>query len=287
MSKSMFSRYDASAHKALSFEKDAVFRLLVVMMVLLGWLAGMGAASLLGLEKVYDNWQLMQKSHISVYLQPDSAPEEIERLLSSLENVQGVHQAMLLDQESTLSLVRPYLGEQPTLPLPKIIDVTVGDEVDRVSFDAILADIFPLAEVDDARDMLVTVSHGVRLVQLAALGISSIVFVVMALLVALTVRAGLRAKRQALAVLQYIGATDGFVVGLVGRQVMGRAIVGAAGAAFVSCISLLVLGQLWPELNLYLSWDVWLACVAMPAFLTVVVQIAAHDAARRVVRGVR
>lgn len=287
MFKHLFTRYDASAHKALSFEKDAVFRLLVVMMVLLGWLAGMGAASLLGLEKVYDNWQLMQKSHISVYLLPDSAPDDIQRLLESLQNVQGVHQAMALDQDSTLSLVRPYLGDNPSLPLPKIIDVTVGDELDRVSFDAILADIFPLAEVDDARDMLVTVSHGVRLVQLAALGISGVVFVVMALLVALTVRAGLRAKRQALAVLQYIGATDGFVVGLVGRQVLGRAVVGAAGAALISLISLFVLGQLWPELQLYFGWEVWIACAFMPALLTLVVQIAAHSAARRVVSGVR
>lgn len=282
-----FARYDGSAHKALSFEKDAVFRLLVVMMVLLGWLAGMGAASLMGLEKVYENWQLTQKSHISVYLQPDSDPADIERVLSSLENVQGVEQAMMLDAESTLSLVKPYLGEQPSVPLPKIIDVTVADELDRVSFEAILSDVFPLAEVDDARDMLATVSHGVRLVQVAALGIAAVVFVVMALLVALTVRAGLRAKRQALAVLQYIGATDGFVIGLVGRQVLGRAFVGAIGAAVASALSLMALGLMWPELAMYFSWQVWLACAAMPALLLVVVQFAANDAARRVVRGVR
>ena len=49
-------RIDPSAQKALSLGKDAVFRLLVLMMILLGWLSAMGTSALFSLEEVYHQW---------------------------------------------------------------------------------------------------------------------------------------------------------------------------------------------------------------------------------------
>ena len=55
-----------SAKKALSLKKDSVFKLLVVMTILLGWLSAVGSGGLVGLENLYNKWKLEQSSQISV-----------------------------------------------------------------------------------------------------------------------------------------------------------------------------------------------------------------------------
>ena len=276
----MWRRMDPSARKALSLEKDVVFRLLVLMMIMLGWLAGMGAAGLLGLQQVYQQWQLTQKSHVSVYLMPDSPPQQIVVLREALQQLPGVGEIQLLDQDSTRSLVQPYLGENSPLPLPKILDVRVDSPFDRTVFDSRVKEIFPLAEVDDARGMLQAVSKGVRFVQSVAVGVGLVVFIVLALLVVLTVRAGLRAKRSAMAVLQYIGATDGFMTTLVTRQVLWRGVAGALGAALLGMLTLLLLQHFQAGLAPYMTVQVWCGTAAVPVLLLGVVYLSAQVVAR-------
>ena len=275
-----------SARKALSLDKDAVCRLFVVMMVLLGWLAGMGAVAMTSLQNLYGAWQLAQKSTLSLYLLPDTPSPEVEALQRRLSDLPGVSGVSVLDQTATLALLKPYLGGDSALPLPKILDVTVSPQLDRARFDEEVKSRFPMAEIDDARDMLGTVSDGVRLAQAVALGLAAGLFLVLAALVALTVRAGLRAKQEALSILQYIGATDGFLTDLVCRQVLVRAGVGTAGALFLVVFSVMALRLGWPTTAPYLdsAW-VWAAGVATPLALLAVAVLAARLSARQVIQG--
>jgi len=269
-------RIDPSAKKALSLGKDAVFRLLVLMMILLGWLSAMGAAALFSLEEVYHQWQLNQKSHISVYLMPDSTPQQIQTLEEALIIIQGVQDMRPLNQSVVRELVAPYLGYDTTLPMPKILDVKVDPNLDRDVFDARVKELFPLAEVDDARSMLQTVAESVRFVQAGALLAAVAVFLVLASLVALTVRSGLRAQQHALNILQYIGATNAFLKGLILRQVFARAALGMCGAMALSGASLLVLNVFYAPLIPYVTSKVWAAAVGVPMLLMLVVMLAAY-----------
>ena len=267
---------DPAAKKALSLRKDAVFRLLVLMMVLLGWLASMGAAGLAMFESVYSQWQLAQKNHVSVYLMPDSPPEDIGKLEEELLSLEGVRETKTLSQESVRQLVAPYIGERTALPLPKILDIRVDAGLNRLAFEQAVYNVFPQAEIEDARDMLGRVAEGVRFVQLGALAIAFVAFVVLAFLVSYTVRSGLQAQQQALNILQYVGATNGFIKKLVMQQVWGRAFVGGLLAAGLSVGCIFLLRWLQPAVDVYMTSQVWLAALLLPLLLVGVVMLAAY-----------
>ena len=269
-------RIDPSAQKALSLGKDAVFRLLVLMMILLGWLSAMGTSALLSLEEVYNQWQLSQKSHISVYLMPDTSPRQVQTLEEALIIIPGVKDMRVLSQSVVRDLVAPYLGYDTTLPMPKILDVQVDPRLDRDVFDARVKELFPLAEVDDARSMLQTVAESVRFVQAGAFIAATAVFTVLALLVALTVRSGLRAQQHALNILQYVGATNAFLKGLILRQVFVRAALGMFGAVLMSAATIAVLHVFYAPLVPYLTSKVWAAALGAPMLLMLVVMLAAY-----------
>lgn len=277
----LFKSFDKAAKKALSLEKDPLFGLLVVMMILLGWLASTGAASMMGLERVYQNWQLVQKSQLTVYLMPDSSPDDMADLKEQLHNLDGVRDVNELGQADVLALLKPFQDEDSPLALPKLIDVDVSADVDRSALDKIVYDLFPLAEIDDARNMLAVVSHGVRLMQMAALIIAGIVFVVMTLLMILTVRSGLQMQKPSLRLMQFIGARDDFVIELITRQICLRALVGAGGAMLLTALTLGSLIFAWPQLGAYLGWSVWLVGLVIPVVLVAIVVFTAAFTAKR------
>lgn len=279
----MFS-LDPAAKKALSLRKDAVFRLLVMMMVLLGWLASMGAAGFAMFESVYSQWQLAQKNHVSIYLMPDSPPEKMRQMEENLMALEGVVQIIPLSQEDVRALVAPYVGERTALPLPKILDVHVNATLNRLAFEEAVYKALPQAEIEDARAMLAQVSEGVRYIQVGASAIALVAFVVLAFLVSYTVSSGLKGQRQALNIMQYIGAKNSLVTRLVLQQVWGRAFVGSFLAAGLSALTLMALVWLQPNLDSYMTPQVWVSALVLPFLLMVVVMLAAY---RGVTRGLK
>mgnify|MGYP006429512679 CR=1 FL=1 len=272
---------DPAAKKALSLRKDAVFRLLVLMMMLLGWLASMGAAGLVMFESVYSQWQLAQKNHVSIYLMPDSPPEDIRLMRENLMALEGVKGITPLNQEDVRALVAPYVGARTALPLPKILDAHVASSLSHVAFEEEVYQLFSEAEIEDGRAMLQRVSHWVRTIQGVATAIALVAFVVLAFLVAYTVQSGLKAQQQALNILQYIGARNRFVTRLVLQQVGGRALAGGALAAGLSAGCLGVLQQLQPAVGTFITPQVWQATLVLPLFLVGVVMLAAYVGVRR------
>ena len=271
----MFKPLAKSAKKALCLKKDSVFKLLVIMTVLLGWLSAVGSGGLVGLENLYKQWQLEQSSQISVYLLADANQDEIKKLSRELELVQGVISIQKVNQEETKSLLEPYFEGEGDFPLPVILDVQVNDTLKRDVFDAKVAKTFPEAEIDDARSLLVTVSKGVRFAQASTFGFALILFMIMALLVSLTVKAGLRGQKDALAVLQYVGATDSFITKLVVRQVLLRSLVGWLFAGGFACLTLYFMGEAYPNFKTFLDQDVYVGTMLTPLALVLVAVIAA------------
>ena len=276
----MFFSIDPAAKKALSLKKDAVFRLLVLMMILLGWLSSMAAAGFSLSGALYDAWHLNQKNHVSIYLMPDSKPQKIQTLEKALLAQKGVLAVETLNQKEVKELVAPYLGVQTSLPLPKILDVRVV-QADLDLLRTSVLETFPQAEVEDGRQMLARIADGVWLVQLGALLMAVIAFLILTLLVAFTVRSGLRAQQRALNVLQYIGATEKFLTQLVLQQVWYRAFFGGGLAVCIAMVTLALLKVLLPDVGAYFTLGVWGAAFLMPALLVLVVMAAAFTGVRR------
>ena len=144
-----------------------------------------------------------------------------------------------VDPARMAELLRPWLGGAHGVPLPGVIELRLAD----LSADPVRIGDRVAAEVPGA----VTEAHGVwvahlaalaRAVQGVALAVLALVAGVAAAVVAVAVRAGLSARRDAVLVLHGLGATDAEVAGRFARRVAlsggagrgGRHAGGAAGA---------------------------------------------------------
>lgn len=279
----LFKSHASSAKAALSLKKDSIFKLLLVMTILLGWLFGVGAAAIMGLENIYSSWKLEQKSHISVYIN-EADPQLASKIGEKLVKLPNVAEFKILNDDEILELIAPYFNDSTELPLPLVMDVTINGAIDRTAFDKIVNDASQNAVIDDARELLTDIANGVRFVQLLVVALAVIMFSIMAMIVSLTVRAGMASKQSTLAILQYIGATDSFVTTLISRQVMVRSLLGWMVAGSMSVLSVFAFATLWPSLIDFINLKVWLAAGIVPLILPLTAIIVAYLTAGRVVK---
>lgn len=271
----MFGKVAHSAKKSISLSKDMVFRLLIAMTILLGWLSGVGTGVVMSLEKVYENWHLEQENQVSIYLLADAEEETVVRLEKDLLNLAGVERVKRQPAEDTQNLIADYFVGADILPTPIVIDVVVAPTVNRENLDAKVYSYFVEAQIDDARDLLARISKVVRLGQVVMILFASIMAVIMILLVSLTVRAGLRGKRQSLAVLQYVGATDAFIVRLVVRQVFWQSLTGWFVSAMLIASVLQSVKLHWADLAPFMTQDVYIYAICTPLLLTLMATLTA------------
>lgn len=280
----MITPLTPTARKALSLERDGVFRLLVVMTALLGWVTALGCGGALMMHRVYADWRLERSQTLMVYLLPDSEMAQVQALQVDMSRLPGVANVQAVPAADLADLLKPYAGDVAGLPLPQVLRVRTAEGFDRSLFDPVVKARFATAEIDDAQPVVQAVARGVRLAQIVGLVLALLMALVMGLLVTLTVRAGLKAHKSTLELLQHIGATHGLLAKLVSHQVVGRAITGwvlASGAALLALAAGLAW---WPALREYVDWPVWLAVVAGPALLPLVAWIAARSVMKRLMQ---
>jgi cell division protein FtsX len=280
----MLTNHADSAKKALSLRKDIVFHLLVLMMALLGWLCAVAGSGMVMLENAYTQWQLEQKSHISVYINADENRAEVVALVEELSSMKNVRRAYLLGENEVSEILQPYFDGETSFPLPFVIDATVSEKLDREYFNTKVGKYFDEASIDDARDLLSQVSYMLRFTQWIIVAIAVILLVVMAVLVSLTIRAGLRGKQKSLQTMQHIGATDGFLISLVTRQSWIQSLKGWLGGSILAGITVFALLRQWPSLEIYMSHYVWVAVVIIPFILAIVASISAWFTAKQIMR---
>ena len=276
----MLQPFARAAEKALSLKKDNIFGLLVIMTAMLGWLTGLGAASIVGLHNVHEAWQLEKKSNISVYLLAESKEGDIQNLSEELAGMPGVRGIKRVGREELMALIDPHFENNANFPLPVVLEVSVTESLNRERFDNKIIAQFPTAEIDDARTLLSSVGQGVRIAQLAGLVMAIIMIVITIMLVSLTIRAGLRAQNKSLFIMQYVGATDGFLTDLISRQVFGRSLVGWVIDSILTLASVGLILLMWPGLADYISLWVWVASALAPLMLPITAVLVAWITAK-------
>jgi cell division protein FtsX len=266
----IFGTFDASARKALSLNKDRVFRAFTILIVILGWVCGIGTAGLVTLENVYGAWQLKQRSQLTLYLSTDVTNKEIEEHLVVLNSYEGVESSKVLTDVETRALLEPYFENAQNFPVPKVVEFDVTQRLNRLQFDGKVLELFPTAEIDDARSVLESVARAVRATQGVTLALSGIVFAIVAFVVSLVVRAGVRGQSKSLKMLQYMGASDSFLIRLILNQVFLRASLGWAFSTVIVAVTLLMMMIGLPELVAYMRPSVWIAAALVPVGLVIV-----------------
>ncbi len=222
------------ARDPLGLKRALADRLLLGLVAAMALLAALALAGRDGADRLAQRWRDGAQAAVTVQIpQPD--PARMARALSTLRAMPEVAAAEPVDPDRMAELLRPWLGGANTLPLPGVIELRLTDlQADPVRIGDRLA-----AEVPGA----VTEAHGVwvahlaalaRAVQGVALAVLALVAGVAAAVVAVAVRAGISARRDAVLVLHSLGATDAEVAGRFARRVAVLVALGASGGTLVA-----------------------------------------------------
>ncbi|MCO6418262.1 cell division protein FtsX [Siccirubricoccus sp. KC 17139] len=199
---------------------------LVAAMALLAALAIAGAGGAAGLAA---RWEGGAAAAMTVQLPAAAAADgRLPRALEALAEMPEVAAARPMDQARLAALLRPWLGEAPALPLPVVIELRLAELPEEPALLATrIAAAVPGAAVE---------AHGVWVARLLALARSLEAVALAALLlvagiavtvVAVAVRAGIAARRDAIALLHDLGATDADIAGRFAARAAW--LVGAGG----------------------------------------------------------
>lgn len=274
----------APVRAALDLRADGIFNLLVVLTALLGAVLALSAGGGVLLQKIYGAWSLDRQQTIAIYLPADANNDAVEKLVGELRTQAGVGEVKRMQETELRNLLHPYGDVSAGLPLPVVLDVKMDNDASRGAVESAVKAAFGSAELDDARLLLSTVAQGVRWLQGMVVGTAAVMLVLMAVLIVLTVRTGLQARKNTLALLRQMGATDDWLARAVVAQVMGRCMLGWALASAVAVALLLAVAFSWPVVGTYLTWPVWGGLAAAPVLLVAVATLAAWITSLQVLR---
>ncbi|GGC36026.1 hypothetical protein GCM10011504_12970 [Siccirubricoccus deserti] len=271
-------------------------RLLPALVAAMALLAALAIAGARGAADLTSRWEGGAATAMTVQLPSAAATDgRLTRALATLAAMPEVAEARAMDQARLRALLRPWLGEAPAVPLPTIIELRL-EELPRDP--AALADRIATAVPGGAVE-----AHGVWVARLVALARSLQAVALAALLlvagiatavVAVAVRAGIAARREAITILHDLGATDTDIAGrfaaraalLVGLGGLAGTLVAAPVlAGFADLAAPLVGGQPGVDL-LALPWGKlpWLELALLPCLAAGLGWLTAQATVRRWLR---
>ena len=284
------ARSKAAPASDLQLDVDSAGRFLPWALAVMVFLAALALAGALALDGTIEGWRRGVSSKLTVQIadRPDQpmAPR-LEQALQTLRAVPGIVAAEPLPKAAVEALLKPWLGSealQSDLPLPGLIDVTLGDNA-ALSVEALAARLqaaVPGARIDDPKPWLDRLIQLGRLLQSLGGGIVLLVGLAAAAMVIFATRAGLAARRDTIELLHLMGAEDGYIARQfqrhVARQALRGGIVGALLAVTVLVAIQLLAGGIGTGMlpGLSLSWWHWLALLVLPGIATLLAMTTAR-----------
>jgi cell division transport system permease protein len=203
---------------------------LVAAMALLAGLAIGGASGAAGLA---ERWRGATAA-LTVALPPEAAPRSAEAA-ARIAALPGVAEARPVDPARLAELLRPWIGEQPTLPLPPLIELRLGAGApDPDALAVLIARAVPGAELE-RQGVVAANLHALALrVQALSLLVLAVVAGMGAAVTLIATRAVLASRRDAIALLHDLGATRGDISGRVARRLAWQAGLGALAGAIAA-----------------------------------------------------
>ena len=262
----------------LQLEADSSARFLPWALAVMVFLAALALSGALALDGTIDGWRRGVSSKLTVQIvdRPGQPMQpRLEAAMTALRDVPGIVAAQIVERRAVEALLQPWLGSaalQADLPLPGLIDVTVGDNA-ALSVEALSARLqaaVPGARIDDPKPWLDRLVQLGRLLQSLGGGIVLLVGLAAAAMVIFATRAGLAARRDTIELLHLIGAEDGYIARQfqrhVGSQALRGGIAGAVLAAAVLVGIQLLAGGVGTGLlpGLSLQWWHWLLLPVLP-----------------------
>lgn len=244
MTRTERARRRAGARDPLGLKRAMSDRLLQALIAAMALLAALAFAGARAADGFAERWRSGAESAVTVQV-PEPTLTRMALALGVLSVMPEVAEANPVDAERMAELLRPWLGDQPALPLPGVIEVRLRD---------LNADVALIGDkVAEAVPGAVTEAHGVWVARLAALarGVRGIALAALALVVliavavvAVAVRTGIAARQESVLVMHQLGATGAEIAGRFARRAAALAFVGGAAGAALAVPAFFVLARL-------------------------------------------
>lgn len=281
----MAERRTRYARDPLGLKRALSDRLLPGLVAAMALLAALALAGSRGAEALQQRWQHGAAAAVTVQLPPEQSGR-IDEALALLREMPEVAEAAPVDSARMRELLRPWLGDVPSLPLPAVLELRMRNlALDPAPVAQRLAEAIPGAELEAHGIWVARLAALARSVQGVALAVLALVVAVAVAVVAVATRAGLAARRQAIEILHDLGATQGDIAGRFARRIgllaAGGALAGAALAvptlaALSSIAAPLAGGQVAPWTALP-----WLDLALLPPFAGLIGWATAQLSVRR------
>jgi cell division transport system permease protein len=236
---------DLGLRRALS---DRLLPLLVACMTFLAVLALAGAVAAAGLAGM---WQAGAGASITVQVPGPDAPagavSRADAVLAVLRTAPGITGFRRLSDAEFAALLRPWLGQDPTLlslKLPALFELHMAPGADPAVLAASLARISPDIALAQNGDWLVRLRRLMLSLQACASVLLILVAATAASMVAIATRAGLAARRDAIEILHGLGATETWIAGRFAARIAMLTLAGSLIGVAVALPVLLALAHL-------------------------------------------
>lgn len=209
---------------------DRVLPMLVAAMVLLGALALAGAQ---GTAAVAARWEAGAAAAMTVQLPSGTPRARTEAVLAALHAMPEVAEARAMSEARLAALLRPWLGDAPAMPLPVVIELRLAAlPAAPEALAARIADAVPGGAVEAHGVWVARLVALTRSLQAVALAVLLLVAGLATAVVAVAVRAGIAARREAIGILHDLGATDADIAArFAARAALLVGLGGLAGTA--------------------------------------------------------
>lgn len=263
---------------------------LVAIMIFLGTLAVSGVSVF---DTILSGWSRAVTGTVTVQIPALPADSEQEanqartdRAVIALTDLPSVEGVRVLAHSEIDALLAPWLGEAAAasdLPLPDLIDVTLGDgsTASIEELRSAVTTVVPDAIIDDHRrwfEHLIDLTEGFRLL---AIGVALVVTTALALTIVYATRASLAEFREVISVLHLIGARDVYVATQFAKRTLIAALKGSAGGLIAGALALFAIGLLarnvesgfLPDIELTLGF--WVLPLLVSLFATTLAMVTA------------
>ncbi len=207
------------AAKAVSLAQDQAFRLLFWLTFLVCLLMMTMTTGIFTLQNYYKAWQLSRSQEMVVSFLGDSSAEVITEIAQTLEQASGVANVQRLPAAQVQDLIAPYISTAQPQSLPIVFLVESGDNFSRENLQEALLMIDPTIQLDSAEEALQPVAALVRMVQQGGLIFMLVLGGLLALMLRMTVIAGIQGQKRALDVLSVLGGTPRNITDLLMAQI--------------------------------------------------------------------
>lgn len=280
-----------SGHYDIPLKRDATGRFLPWIIALMVYLATLALAASMVLSGLAQRWDtgLSDSLTIQVSPLPDASPAAIdtrvEQVRRMLETLPGVTAAVTVPRADALALVEPWLGGGALLaelPLPSLIDVSLGGGADIQAIRTRVQATFPAVSVEDPGTWLADLRRLAGTVQWVAVLVVGLIGGVAVTAVIFAASAGFAVHRADVELLHVLGASDGYVAGQFQRHMLRLSLVGGGVGAGLALGTLFAIDSAAAGMeaamlpDLALTPDQWALLLVVPLTAAVLAALTAR-----------